>query len=159
MEADINATITSHILQPYDQLMNKRLYELMRVVRDEFNQQGCVGTTRVNFNLTCTVYAWQKITLELLQASSKVTENFPFQQNFAKKYKTYKGQQTNRVKAEKEHLENAKVASRLLSVRKRHCDQDDFNRIMDIRAGGRELSSKIEEIKVLSRKKGLLTAF
>lgn len=109
MEAVINAANTSQILQPCDQWINQRYHELIRDIRDEFTHQGCVDTTRVNFNLAFAVIAWQRITPKLVQALLKVTGTFPFRRNFEEKYKTYKYEQQERVEAEGGRLHSASL--------------------------------------------------
>lgn len=159
MNTVINAVRTSYILQPCDQLINKRFHGLMSVVRDEFNRQGCLDTTRLNFALACPIYSCQIITPKLEQASFKVPGTFQFKWNFAEKFKTYEDEQADRMKEKKERVENATIASPLVSLRKRHSDQNVFTRTMDIIAESKGVSSKIREKKFSYRKKRLLTAF
>lgn len=149
MEAVINAANTSHILQPCDQLINKRFHELLREIRDEFCRQSTCDTTKVNFNLACAVYAWEGITPELVQASFKVTGTFPFQRNFGEKYKTFKDEQEELLKRKEKLLLGGSVASRVAAVRKRHSDQEVFNEMMAIISSNVGVSVKIKDIMKL----------
>lgn len=158
MEAVINTANTSHILQPSDLLINKIFQELMREMREEFNRQGCVDTTRVNLNLACAVNALSRISPVLVQASFKITGTFTFQRNFADQYKKYKDDQQERVEVEAERLDNATVASRLPAVRQRQTDQEVFNTIIDIIGGNKGVPSKIEDIQILLKKQETVNA-
>lgn len=153
IEVVINAANTSHILQPCDQLINKRFHEMMREIRDEFYRQGSVDATKVNFNLACAVYAWKKIEPEFVQQSFRLTGTFPFQRSFAEKYRTFKDEQNGILNQETKRLQNASVSSRLPSVRQRHSDQDVFNSVMNvIDENNTGVSKKLQEIEKLLKK-------
>lgn len=121
----------------------------MQEIRDEFNRQSVVYTTKVNFNLACAVYAWNCITPELVQAFSKVIGAFPSQKRIAEKYKTYKDEKKEFVKAEIKRLNNATAALRLPSVREQRGDQEVFNTMMDIMGETKGVYSKIQDIQIL----------
>lgn len=76
-----------------------------------------------------------------IKVSFQVTGAFPFQKNFAAKYKTYKDQQLDRVNEEEDRLGEKSVASRLASVRKRRSDQDIPYKIINFTERSRRAST------------------
>lgn len=77
----------SHFLQPCDQAINKTFNRHIRDVRDELMKQRVTDTTSIGVKLMCGVRAFQQITIEDCASSFCKTGIFPFQRNFARRFK------------------------------------------------------------------------
>lgn len=145
-EAFVNAANTSHVLQPYDQVINKRLQESMQFIRDEFWRQGYVDTAKVNFNLACAVHAWDTIHPNVVQKSFQVTGTYPFQPDFAKKFKSCKDSEQELHHSKPERLQHASMESRLPAVRLRQSDENVYQELLSITAANAGPSKKLQDI-------------
>lgn len=81
-----NAANTSHILHLFDRTINKRFKLPLQTLRNEFLRQGHVDTTRVNFNLACSIFAFESISVANVTASFKAMRLYPFDNDFAKRF-------------------------------------------------------------------------
>lgn len=88
IEAVIAPANTSHILQPCDKDVNKKIKVSVRELRDSFCSQGSVDTRKVNFSLACGVYGLSKVTGADISKSFAATGLFPFERDFARRFRT-----------------------------------------------------------------------
>ena len=91
-----------------------------------------VNTRQVKFTLACAIYAYDCITSAHVTATFKATGLYPFQKDFAKRFRTTEDEQ--RLLSE---IHNAKIAracptSNVQPLRKRRTDMETLQEVTNI---------------------------
>lgn len=68
IEAELNATNTSHSVQTCNQDIHRTFHQILREISDEVFMKGYKDTTKDNFNISCAIFARENLNTSIVNS-------------------------------------------------------------------------------------------